>query len=520
MKSKNNFLKRWWHAFKDWLAGPDPTEPTGNSSPNDLILSTTQMPWGEHAVPSLLWGMASTDNYHPIQRSDEKGAVDLLYLSTAPSIKNSAIPLIRFPGGQLANFYHPGKPHLGIIAEETEGVRFGYYKERRLADMMRSGQALSQEAIQECIRQAKGGPSGQTRRVIYTANILWGDALEALRVIRELQKEGIVVVGIELSNELFMGEYREVITIGRFVEKANLFVQAIQRSGIDIPIYVPVAHSEDRGGYFQSWNDAVRRIMGIDGVVLHDYSPLAIEMLGRGDVAATTQTQFRGIAEAIRHKGYLETEAYLDEAASHLPEGSNRIAITEWGIKNQGQSLRGTILDAHYLVRQIGHFARYQAETGRIACANLQSWFGHHELSAGVHKWDGSRFTQDAGGWIMDRMAAHLQHAFEVHYCSTYSVQEGALNLEVFSNIPGTRFWAVISNLSSDEFTVAVPGRMRQHEFMTGADPAALYGIKGVAMTDGSSALAETSFEKTLESGQLQRFTIRPWEVGIISYRV
>lgn len=518
--SKTNFLQRWWKAIKAWFVSDDPTEPPGPdpTHPYDLILATSHTPWGVYPVPVAIFGYGSTDNYRPM--IPRRVPVQLERFSSSSLCIGSMCPVIRYPGGQATNFHHPYGLNLGIEPSELAGVKMDFQKDILLAERMKAGEIPELYAIDECILQAKNVLPEGTRKVIYGVNVLTGSVAETVGALAKLEREGIEVIALEMSNELYMFDYRDVITAEQYVAKVKGMLQELRRMGVTIPAYIPVASREERGVHFQNWNRLMGQLEEVaDGVVVHDYWPGGLEVLGGKDVAADQPIQFEELADRIYSMRYEDVRSHLDGACAHLGEQAG-VIVTEWGIKKQGLSWRGTLIDAHYVVRYLGFLARYAAETGRLVAATLQTWVTEHRYGAGVVKWspDAEAFVADAAGWIMDMITAHMPTS-RVEYCGHYDDPNNTgLRVFVFSDSPPLKYIALVSNLSDDSMRIAVAGRRRRLHGIHAAQPWAQMGIKAKPMAiDGVPMIGE-HMNVVPESPVLETIEIEPWMVGVLTW--
>jgi hypothetical protein len=126
---------------------------------------------------------------------------------------------IRFPGGTVGNCYHLYKK--GTLTEESGyGIRIsegscglpslrGLYKPQTLLPVS----SRPANHIHNFIAHAKRVGA----KVVYMPNIVWGDKriennetifVETEEVLRRFQASGVEVVGIEMGNELFFGQYQ------------------------------------------------------------------------------------------------------------------------------------------------------------------------------------------------------------------------------------------------------------------------------------------------------------------------
>ncbi|HNY56182.1 MAG TPA: hypothetical protein PKI86_11160, partial [Chitinophagales bacterium] len=103
---------------------------------------------------------------------------------------------LRFPGGTVANWYHPNLPVYGYKAKELLPSLGGLYALQS---------KRSENILYNFIRLCKEVNSG----AVFCANMLTGTTEEALFVIDELKKNNIPILGVELGNEYCLMSYRK-----------------------------------------------------------------------------------------------------------------------------------------------------------------------------------------------------------------------------------------------------------------------------------------------------------------------
>ncbi|HYC28514.1 MAG TPA: hypothetical protein VEB42_06850, partial [Chitinophagaceae bacterium] len=126
---------------------------------------------------------------------------------------------LRFPGGTIANYYHPDLPGYGFKEEEMGTMKDfeGYLK----------AQPFEKANYLENFAQiAKLTNSG----VMFVANLLTGTIEENIKTIDRMQALGLKIVGIELGNEFLLQRYRGQFPDPQtYISKAKTYAAAFRK---------------------------------------------------------------------------------------------------------------------------------------------------------------------------------------------------------------------------------------------------------------------------------------------------
>lgn len=225
--------------------------------------------------------------------------------------------ILRFPGGEIANFYHLGNLDPSGCFTDTRGYGIkdkeilsrknpnAFAKEKK--DYTRSNRNVIFDLIELC----KENPGLEivyvvnlvthfinhrdSQRVLwldyYTSFNEWEDMLadpdftwkmqENLNTIRLLQQHGIKIRAIELGNELYMNDYPATLSradtpeekdkyLYKYANLAKLYSDSLRKHFPGIPLGVP--YSERNTQFERSWNRNLKTIDSyFDAYVLHDY---------------------------------------------------------------------------------------------------------------------------------------------------------------------------------------------------------------------------------------------------------
>ena len=172
---------------------------------------------------------------------------------------------LRFPGGTVANYYHPHLPVYGYKVGEIPGSLGSLYMEQ---------QKRSENILHNFIRLCKQVNTG----AVYCANVLTGTQEEIFYVLDELIKNQIPILGVELGNEFCLMEYRK-----KFPD-ADTYIQLVASTAAAIRTRYPglkiVAIGADgvaendmgaRGKFMRGWNQRLAKENFYDAYAHHPY---------------------------------------------------------------------------------------------------------------------------------------------------------------------------------------------------------------------------------------------------------
>ncbi len=174
---------------------------------------------------------------------------------------------LRFPGGTVANYYHPNLPVYGYIKKEIPfglGVLYNLQSKR------------SENILYNYIRLSKLVGSG----AVFCANLLTGTLEETMFVLDALKKQHIPILGVELGNEFNLLPYREKeFKSGKiYADKVKATAAAIRHKYPEIKIaivgadIVPDNDKNQRSQFMRSWNQQLSEENFYDAYVWHFYA--------------------------------------------------------------------------------------------------------------------------------------------------------------------------------------------------------------------------------------------------------
>jgi hypothetical protein len=279
-----------------------------------------------------------------------KDAVDKspAFLSLAKMIRPN---ILRFPGGTVANYYHPNSPGYGYKYSEVLPIK-------ALHPLYMSGQKTNENIIENFIRLCKSTGAKAT----YCANLLTGTPQEALSVIRRLKAGGVDLAGVELGNEFNLVMYRtQCPTVKVYINRAKLFAMAIRKEFPGLPIGVIMGDevyfnklNTQRGKFQHLWSMELAKENFYDAVIVHYYP--TCNTCNDDYLENSFQKNWTAIAPYNTH--------YLDTLAKYVQIffPGKKIWITEWNNGNW-TVFNNTFLQAaftsQFLLSSIDANARY-----------------------------------------------------------------------------------------------------------------------------------------------------------------
>ena len=186
------------------------------------------------------------------------------FFSTIEKIKPD---LLRFPGGTIANFYHPGNNNYGFKGTDTTQIVGNV--SNHLKKLMSEDRGATENYLERCVELCQETKSS----VLLVANVLNGSIEELESMISTLQENKIEIAGIELGNELYLKAYKKRIpNVNAYIELCKPFAEHLKKTHPLIPISVCI---ESRGDDVivsdESWNSSLARENFFDAVAFHYY---------------------------------------------------------------------------------------------------------------------------------------------------------------------------------------------------------------------------------------------------------
>ncbi|MCO5249643.1 MAG: hypothetical protein M9887_11930 [Chitinophagales bacterium] len=302
-----------------------PANPTGEkqSATKDVKTSSPLQVLDVSQVLELYPNITTTHKINDKFISFNTGFLFTAPIEDEPEIKTITQTLkpnaLRFPGGTIANFYHPDGVGYGLRESETKG---------RLAEIVKAMPLFKDNAIYHFAKICKMSNSD----VVFAANILTGTIDEAVWVLDYFKKQNIKVIGIELGNELYFKQYSDVFPdVQAYIKKAKEFAKVLKQKYPEIPLGAvagdptgpnPKGNNEK---VMNIWNAAVGKETFYDFYIPHLYSKTQVcQNMGGNDL----QKIFDCVNIALAPEHYNYTQIVLDHYKAFY--GNKKMWITEW----------------------------------------------------------------------------------------------------------------------------------------------------------------------------------------------
>lgn len=192
-------------------------------------------------------------------------------------ITDMGIQVIRFPGGTLANFHHPGGAGYGLRTSDAELVKgTGMYK--AIARAAEREQTMTRAAGDDNVHRMIELANAIHVKVLYVANLFSAEDEETIAVLHRLKDGGVDVIGIELGCEYYLKAYQAKYPgIQAYITRVKSIAPKLKAEFPDLPIGIVAAPPAGlKGGKdnpkLEAWNDAVANSPYVDALILHTYS--------------------------------------------------------------------------------------------------------------------------------------------------------------------------------------------------------------------------------------------------------
>lgn len=314
--------------------------------------------------------------------------------------------LLRFPGGTIANFYHPEGPGYGFLQKDIDLIK------GRQIDGLMGKQLAKQEKlatgtgnfIHSFIEYIKGSETA----VVLVANIYTGSVDECLYMIENFQEAGITIKGIELGNECYMKAYENKILSGEgYWESILPFQEAIQKKHPEIPLGIVLApttwHKEassSKEAKYEEWNTYLSAQKGYDAVISHIYPRVKCKDENMSDKYSCAKKKLQRFVKR-------DLVSIYHSFADQFPEKA--IWVTEWNIRNANDAYGNSFLQASFITDFMNRSFEFGQRTG------THMLLTYHNLSGGKGGAGNTMFSEvkktERNDCAVQRRAAHFMFA-------------------------------------------------------------------------------------------------------------
>jgi hypothetical protein len=242
---------------------------------------------------------------------------------------------LRFPGGTVANFYHPNLPGYGYKSNEMMPSLMGLYNLQK---------TRKENILYNFIRLCKL----VNTKAVFCANMLTGSTEETMFVIDELKKNNIPIAGVELGNEYCLMPYRKQFPdANTYIKKIKATAIAIREKYPDLKLIViagdavPLKDMNSRSKFMRAWNQVLNKENFYDAYTWHTYPSC-----DACDKDIYFDNVYSKNLKSLTHK---ITQNLYNVGADYAQQfGTNRkLWVTEWNIGNFG-FLDNTFTQAAY----------------------------------------------------------------------------------------------------------------------------------------------------------------------------
>jgi len=246
---------------------------------------------------------------------------------------------LRFPGGTIANYYHPNLNGYGFKEEEV-----GQMKD--FEGFLKSQPFEKSNYLDAFAKICKLTNSD----VMFVANMLTGTIAENILAIDRLREKGLKIVGIELGNEFLLQRYRNNYPdVQTYITQAKSYAMAFRKKYPEIPLGVVGSEEGASTGtqaaqFTSTWNTTLSKESFFDAVVYHFYANTNY-CNKLGDNGSSLKEVFDCALETTAIEHYDMIKLVTSELIKTY--GTKRkIWITEWNTQQSPKYVGNTFIQA------------------------------------------------------------------------------------------------------------------------------------------------------------------------------
>jgi|GEM_PF-2593028 len=377
-------------------SAPKPVENTGEGKSGEVIINT-------NISSGILILRPILD--HPKSVNQNIIAFNTGFMFTAPIENEPEVKVItetiaprvfRFPGGTIANFYHPDGKGYGFREAETRG---------KLPEIVKAMPLFDKNAIYHFVTLCKMANS----KVVYVANLLNGTVDEALWGIKYLRSQNIEVIGVELGNEFYFREYRaDFPTVQSYITKAKAYAAAIRKYDPSLKIGAVAADATEPnpknefGIFMNEWNKVLGKETFYDFYIPHLYPKVqGCEQKGGNDLKAVFDCVDITLATEYYNYHKVITDYYKQFY------GNRKMWVTEWNV-DAASTTANTLRHAAF----VGEFLMGLIDINK-STDNLVEYAFFHNYGSGGYA--APLFT-----YSNNKSAKYLKKSGNIAYNTTY----------------------------------------------------------------------------------------------------
>ena len=281
---------------------------------------------------------------------------------------------LRFPGGTVANWYHPNLPVYGYKANEMISSLGGLYQLQS---------KRSENILYNYIRLCKEVNAG----AVFCANLLTGTTEETLFVMDELKKNNIPILGVELGNEFCLLPYRKQFPdVKTYIDKVKTTAIAIRKKYPDVKLavvsgdVVAMNAMDGRSKFMRDWSLGLSKENFYNAYTWHFYASCP-ECDKDGYFDNIFSRNLNELAPNKTNKLYNTGSIFVQ-----LYGKNRKLWLTEWNIANS-EYLDNTFTQAAYVSENFLNMIDLNTKYGNyIELSNLHAIDGLINVYKGKQK--------------------------------------------------------------------------------------------------------------------------------------
>lgn len=416
--------------------------------------------------------------------------------------------LIRFPGGTVANFYHPSTPGYGLVLSEIEqfqGELAAHMEDSYQAEAARiANGSLTQNYLAQMIALA----TGTGVKVLYCTNVLTGSVPETMQVLQLLATAGVEVEGVELGNEAYLNDYHSVYPdVQAYINASMPYNIAIKAAypGMKVALAAAppaVLNNEDaaQAAIVQAWNSPLSSVAWSDAVVLHAYPELSVHC---------TQTTVSASVDCAVPFAAEFAGARMDSALAELQAvAAHKVWVTEWNVRGNFENYGNSLVQALFCGEMFAAFARHPA----VEVATLHNFLTTSESYNVLRKLEGDSIFPMANFEAL-RALAPLFRDDNVPQPGTVSGFSG-LKVFAFAQPDQTRQDLLLVNHSGTAFSLSglQAGAFPGHAWVVGGADASAGTTQNAMSSTGGLVL------QSLDLADIHQLSVPAFGVAMVEW--
>ncbi len=417
---------------------------------------------------------------------------------------------LRFPGGTVANWYHPNLPVYGYKANEIIPSLGGLYQIQSKRE---------ENILSNFIRLCKSVNCG----AVFCANLLTGTTDETLYVIDALKKNNIPIFGVELGNEFCLLPYRKQFPDAQtYIDKIKKTAYAIRQKYPELRIAVisgdavDAKSNDERSKFMRNWSLGLSNQNFYDGYVWHFYASCT-----PCDKDSYFDNVF--INNLAQLAPYVTNKLY-NVGMNYLPiYGKERkLWITEWNISN-GDFLDNTFVQGAYVAENFLYMIELNTKYNNyIELTNLHAMDGLINIYKGKQSPVLSIGNDNATVqyFAFKFLASTLTENTQRGAISVKSVDKSIVNnfiCQAFIHKKENKTYLHFVNRSGKKIEINLPTTATQYS-LTDIEAEVPYATAGKTNYEKNYPNKVQAVRYRTETFSNNKITIAPYAFGYISY--